>query len=74
MPEISISIRDYVYVILCLIAELFFTINTEFLRESMRILTCNKVDKFVKKDDDEMGLISLKTVENNNEEKEYEIS
>ena len=49
IQDISANIRDYIYVMLCLIAECFFTINVEFLRESMRILTCNKIDKFKKK-------------------------
>ena len=73
LPKLSVSIRDYVYVLLCLIAELFFTINIEFLRESMRILTCNKRDRFTNKND-EMELLSSESVKNNNEEKEFEIS
>ena len=48
--NLSAELRDYIYIIICLIAELFFTINYEFLRESLRILTCSKVDKFKKKD------------------------
>lgn len=54
--SLSAEIRDYIYIIICLIAEFFFSINYEFLRESLRILTCNKVDKFKKKDS-EMELV-----------------
>ena len=39
---------DLIYIILCLITELFFTINSELYREFMRLLTCNKVEKFKK--------------------------
>ena len=39
-------IKDIIYVVLCLIVELFFTINSELFREIMRLLTCNKVEKF----------------------------
>jgi hypothetical protein len=49
IKDIDANIRDYIYIMLCLIAECFFTINAEFLRESMRIVTCNKIEKFKKK-------------------------
>ena len=65
LPEI----RDYIYIILCLITELFFTINQEFCRESMRILTCNKVDRFKKKDS-EKELLDSKEFEDTEENDE----
>ena len=65
LPEI----RDYIYIILCLITELFFTINQEFCRESMRILTCNKVDRFKKKDS-EKDLLDSKEFEDTEENDE----
>ena len=38
--------KDIIFVIICFVDELFFTINSQFLRETMRILTCNKVERF----------------------------
>ena len=40
------QVKDIIYIILCLINELFFTIHEETYREMMRILTCNKIDKY----------------------------
>ena len=46
------SMKDYIYLILCLLNELFFTINSELYREIMRTLTCNKVEKYIKKENE----------------------
>ena len=35
-------VKDLVYILLCLIIEVFFTVNKEFFKESKRILTCKK--------------------------------
>lgn len=43
-------LKDCIYIVLALINELFFTINGELLNEIMRTLTCNKVEKFKKKE------------------------
>ena len=37
---------DLIYIVLCLIMELFFTINNELYKEFMRLITCNKVEKY----------------------------
>ena len=37
--------KDLIYIILCLIIEMFFTINSEFIKETKRILTCEKINK-----------------------------
>ena len=42
--------KDVIYISLCLIVELFFTLNSELSKELMRLLTCNKVEKFKKKE------------------------
>jgi hypothetical protein len=39
-------LKDLIYIVLCLIMELFFTINSELFKEFMRLLTCNKVEKY----------------------------
>ena len=36
------SIVDFIYIMLCLISELFFTMNGELLKEIIRTITCNK--------------------------------
>lgn len=46
-------IKDIIYILLCLINELFFTINSELYKEGMRIFTCNKIEKFKKQNADE---------------------
>ena len=46
------SMKDYIYIILCLVNELFFTINSELYREIMRTITCNKVEKYIKKENE----------------------
>ena len=46
------SMKDYIYIILCLVNELFFTINSELYREIMRTLTCNKVEKYIRKENE----------------------
>ena len=51
LPIDKAIVKDYIYIILGLITELFFTINWEFIRETMRIITCNKCDKFKRKDE-----------------------
>ena len=40
--ESKAFIKDLIYVLLCLIVELFFTINIELIREVKRIITCQK--------------------------------
>lgn len=37
--------KDLIYILLCLIIEMFFTINSEFIKETKRILTCEKINK-----------------------------
>ena len=49
---LSTSMKDYIYIILCLFNELFLTINNELYREIMRTLTCNKVEKYIKKENE----------------------
>lgn len=39
-------LKDLIYIVLCLIIELFFTINSELFKKFMRLLTCNKVEKY----------------------------
>ena len=68
---LSPEIRDYIYIILCLITELFFTINQVCYRESMRTLTCNKLDRFKKKDS-EMEFLDSKQFEDTEEEVDEE--
>lgn len=51
-------IKDIIYVVLCLIIELFFTINSELFREIMRFLTCNKVEKYKRENRTEEEAIS----------------
>jgi hypothetical protein len=51
LPFNEAIVKDFIYIILGLITELFFTINDEFIKEAMRIITCNKCDKFKKKDE-----------------------
>ena len=46
-------VKDIIYILLCLINELFFTINSELYKEGMRIFTCNKIEKFKKQNADE---------------------
>ena len=36
--------KDIIYIILCLIIEVFFTVNREFIKETKRILTCQKIN------------------------------
>jgi hypothetical protein len=37
--------KDLIFIIICFLDELFFTINMEFLREIVRVITCNKFKK-----------------------------
>lgn len=37
-------VKDLIYIILSLIVELYFTVNTELLKEIKRIITCSKID------------------------------
>ena len=41
--------KDIIYIILCLIIEVFFTVNKEFIKETKRILTCQKIIIIFKK-------------------------
>ena len=40
------SYKDICYMIVCLIVEIFFTINKHLYRAFMRLITCNKVEKY----------------------------
>jgi hypothetical protein len=59
--------KDIIYICLCLMIELFFTLNSELSKELMRLLTCNKVERFKKKERPEEEAIS-DTEEVENEE------
>ena len=57
--------KDIIYMVLCLIVELFFTINSELFRELMRLLTCNLVERFKKnKRNDTENLSEAEEAEN----------
>ena len=43
--------KDLIYIIICLIIEVFFTVNKEFIKETKRIITCQKINE-EKQDDD----------------------
>lgn len=62
-------VKDILYITLCLINELFFTLHEEFYKEMMRILTCNKVDKY-KKNEDSQNKVKLKEEQSEDEENE----
>ena len=36
--------KDLIFILLCLIIEIYFTVNKEFIKETKRILTCQKVN------------------------------
>ena len=59
-------IKDAIYIILCFFCELFFTINDESYREMLRIITCNKVEKY--KNNSQNLLSEQPEEENNNED------
>jgi len=40
------SYKDLIYILICLIVELFFTVQRPLYKAFMRILTCNKIEKF----------------------------
>lgn len=61
------NIKDIMYIIICLINELFFTINGESFKTIMRILTCNKIEKY--KNNQSKNLLNPNQ---NNEEEEQE--
>jgi hypothetical protein len=44
------SYKDILYMIVCLMVEIFFTINKPLYRAFMRLITCNKVEKYKDKD------------------------
>ena len=46
LENVNSNIIDFIYITLCLISELFFTMNGELLKEIMRMITCNKVEKY----------------------------
>ena len=37
-------VKDLIYILLCLVIEVFFTVNREFIKETKRILTCQKIN------------------------------
>jgi hypothetical protein len=45
-------VKDLIYILLCLIIEMFFTINSEFIKETKRIMTCEKFNNETEKEDD----------------------
>lgn len=53
VPFCSNHIKDIVYIILCLLNEIYFTINEESFKEMKRILTCKKIDKNTNNEDSE---------------------
>lgn len=58
-------IKDIIYIVLCLIIELFFTINSELFRELMRLITCNRVERFQRRErTEEETLSEAEEVEN----------
>ena len=58
-------IKDIIYIVLCLIIELFFTINYELFRELMRLITCNRVERFQRRErTEEERLSEAEEVEN----------
>ena len=61
------QVKDILYVILCLINEIFFSIHEETYKEMMRILTCNKNDKY-KNSEDTSDKDKLKEEEEEQEE------
>lgn len=60
-------VKDIIYIIICLINELFFTINEESFNIIMRVLTCNKVEKFQDKQQEEL-LIQNENIEEGEDE------
>ena len=44
--------KDLLYVLLCLLIELCFTMNGQLFKAFMRLITCNKIDKFKEINDD----------------------
>ena len=51
LPFGQAIIKDLIYILLGLGAELFFTINSVFFKEAMRIITCNKCERFRRVDE-----------------------
>lgn len=64
-------IKDYLFIILCLINELFFAMNGEMYKEIMRIITCNKVEKYKKSNKGVNNLITQNEDKDNEEEEDY---
>ena len=40
LDNISVFLRDMIYILLSLIGEIFFTVNTEVIKETKRIIRC----------------------------------
>ena len=59
-------LKDLIYIVICLMMELFFTINNELYKEFMRLLTCNKVEKYKRNKSNDNNL--LKEAEENETE------
>ena len=59
------SIKDFIYILLCLMCELFFTMNGELLKEIIRTITCNK---FENKDKEKEQLTPQNQEEEGNDE------
>lgn len=45
-------VKDLIYILLCLIIEMFFTMNMEFIKETKRILTCQKDNTETEREED----------------------
>lgn len=45
------SYKDLIYIVVCLVIEIFFTINKSLYNAFMRLITCNKIEKFKDKSD-----------------------
>ncbi len=52
MPFNSFA-KDIIYILLCLLVELFFTVNSQLIKEIKRIITCTNIDNI---EDDFHGL------------------
>jgi hypothetical protein len=65
IPKEHKYIKDIIYIVLCLIIELFFTINSELFKELMRLITCNRVQRFRREErTEEETLSEAEDVEN----------
>lgn len=47
--------KDLIYIILCLIIEIFYTVNSGFIKEAKRIITCQKIN--ITEENDEKTMV-----------------